>query len=69
MYDLDPKYVESHLDEMNRLSKQARLLHQSLRTKAGTWERMMVRLGSALIYQGNRLLEGHLYSGLSNHRA
>jgi hypothetical protein len=69
MFDPESHYVEGHLDDLLRLSKQSYLLRQVLRTKSGTWDRLMVRLGSLLISLGNRLQEGRLYTGLSNHRA
>ena len=69
MFDPKNHYVESHLDELNRLSKQAQLLRLVVRTRSSAWDRLMVRLGSLLISLGNRLQEGRLYSGLSNHRA
>ena len=69
MFDSESHYVENHLDDLNRLSKQAHLLRQAQRTQHSPWDRLMVRLGSILISLGNRLQEGRLYTGLSNHRA
>ena len=69
MLDPESHYVESHLDDLNRLSKQSHLLRQVLRTKTGRWDRLMVRLGGLLISLGNRLQQGRMYTGLSNHRA
>lgn len=68
MFDPESHYVESHLDDLVRLSKQSHLLRQVLRTRAGWWDRLMVWLGSLLISLGNRLQEGRLYTGLSNNQ-
>jgi hypothetical protein len=67
MFNHDPHYVESHLDELTRLSKRTQLLQQALQTKPNWWDRLMVRLGSVLIALGSRMQEGRVYIGLSNH--